>query len=186
MSQFPDSRKSAAFEYTIVIKPLPRIGDTTDITYHLKANENIPNGCDVIIDIGSMEIVGEPKKLDYPINKGQTIEYSIKAVPKSVRDKQAISLYFGCRLADNSRRSQSIPVYLIFSSDGLVRYVINEGFGLACEAGLAGFLLTKMRREELEGNFPVQLSILCQIHLTHATGADLLDDFVVTDSRPFG
>ncbi|MCP4519996.1 MAG: thioesterase family protein, partial [Delftia sp.] len=33
-----------------------------------------------------------------------------------------------------------------------------------------------MRREELERNFAIKLSVLCQIHLTHTTGADLFDN----------
>jgi hypothetical protein len=52
---------------------------------------------------------------------------------------------------------------------------------LSLEPGAAVSILTKRRREEFERDLAIQLSILCQIHLTHPTGTDLLDDPVVRD-----
>ena len=38
-----------------------------------------------------------------------------------------------------------------------------------------------MEGQEFERDFPIELSILCKVYLTHATGADALDDAVMPD-----
>jgi hypothetical protein len=41
------------------------------------------------------------------------------------------------------------------------------------------FVLTQVWRKELQGDLTIQFRILSQIHLTHPTGADFGDDFVM-------
>ena len=46
-------------------------------------------------------------------------------------------------------------------------------------------ILTKMKRKKLERDFAVELGVLGEIHLTHPTGPDLLDDPVMPDYGVF-
>jgi hypothetical protein len=36
-----------------------------------------------------------------------------------------------------------------------------------------------MRRKEFQGNLTVKFGVLCQVHLTHPTGADFVDNPVM-------
>ena len=63
---------------------------------------------------------------------------------------------------------------------------LGRRLGFAFEPFPAVLVLTKMRRQELKRDFAIQLGILGQIHLTHSTGADLLDYPVVPDRGVFG
>ena len=52
--------------------------------------------------------------------------------------------------------------------------------------GCAIVVLTEVRRQEFERDFPAESGILGEVYLAHPTGADLLDDPVVRDHSAVG
>ncbi len=58
---------------------------------------------------------------------------------------------------------------------------LGGGLSFALEANPTRFILTQRRRQEFEGYFAIQFSILRQIHLTHPPGTNLGDDCVMRD-----
>ena len=57
------------------------------------------------------------------------------------------------------------------------------GTGLAQETLLSDRILLHLRWQELQGDFPIQRNVLCQIHHSHAAFADFLHNSVV-QQRP--
>jgi hypothetical protein len=129
INQDPHSRHHKPFGYKIVVEPIPRIGDTTVINYYLKANEDIPDGCEVDICARAMDYISTPERLNRMISKGENIHYTLKVVPKAVRNGHSVTLsltYISSQ--DNFIHSQTVPCCFLFDHDGLLRYVNNTGF----------------------------------------------------------
>ena len=57
----------------------------------------------------------------------------------------------------------------------------GDGFRFPCEPRPAFFAFGELGRENLERDLPVELGVLGQKNLTHTTGADLLQDLVVSE-----
>ncbi len=116
------------FEYRILVEPQPRIGDTTDIHFFLKARRDISTGCDLSIDVGSMELITQPEKTNFPIFKDQLIERSFKVIPRPIRNGHGITCQISCVPAQKlgHEYSQMITCSFIFNNDGTLRYVNYE------------------------------------------------------------
>lgn len=132
--QHPEERDNYAFEYKIVIKPLPQIGDTTMIYYYLTANNDMPDGCEMEVYGLSMEYISTPEPLDFPISRGQKTDFILKAVPKAVRNNHGVTLSFNYYTPpDIHRHGQTIPCRFVFNSGSTLKYINNIGFNYAPE-----------------------------------------------------
>lgn len=131
MRQFPSGRETYAFEYEIKISPIPKIGDSSRITYRFKANENLPTGCNLDIVSTGMEIVSKPQKIDMNLNKDQYLEYYFDFVPKSIKGENSFMLDLRYISAKDSDRisTQGIQTRFVFNSDGSLRYINDQPFG---------------------------------------------------------
>ena len=74
---------------------------------------------------------------------------------------------------------QGRPFFSMQHVEGQSLKEVIAGNGLALDRVVEIGILTEMQWQELERDFAVKLRVLRQVHLTHPTGADLLDDPVV-------
>jgi len=118
------------FEYRILVEPQPRIGDTCNIHFFLKARYDALQGCDLRADVGSMEIISKPNKINFQIRKGQTIENNFRVVNLPLRNGHGIT--FGALCGPTSRGehkySATIRCSFIFYNDSALRYVNYEDY----------------------------------------------------------
>jgi hypothetical protein len=128
ITQYPEERGSEAFEYEILISPIPGIGDTMTIRYFFTANLDIPDGCGLQIFAASVDVVSDPERLDYAIQEGQMIEYTLAIRPKAVRNEHTITLSILYDTPDGHRHGQTVSCRFVFNEDGSLRYVNNSGF----------------------------------------------------------
>jgi len=126
---FPDDNDTYAFRYNVVIKPTPRIGDTATVHYYLKANENIPGGCDLTIYEHGFKIIELPEKMDYAISIGDELELLLKIVPLAMGKDHRMNLALNFEEARKDRFSgQSIICNFIFNNDSTLNLANTEGF----------------------------------------------------------
>jgi len=126
----PERVPDEPFEYKIVVEPVPRIGDTANIHFFLKARQDVSSGCDLRIDMGSMVLLSQPAKMNFPVEKGQIIDYAFRVVPCPVRNGHGITLHLSCDHYQPKRYkySQTIQCSLIFNNDSTLRYVNYEDY----------------------------------------------------------
>jgi hypothetical protein len=124
----PESRSSQPFEYKILAEPQPRIGDTTNIHFFLKARQDILTGCDLSIDVGSMELLNQPDKMNFPIFKDQLVECTFKVIPRPIRNGHGITFHISCEpeMGKMCKYSQIIECSFIYNNDSTLRYVNYE------------------------------------------------------------
>ncbi len=117
------------FEYRILVEPRPKIGDTSNIHFLLKARQDVPEGCDLRIYVGSMEIINQPKKLNFPIHKGETIEYKFRVIALPFRNGHGITLGTMCGpiIKGEHKYSQVTRCSFIFNNDSTLKYVNYSG-----------------------------------------------------------
>lgn len=129
-----EMRKSYAFEYRMLLTPLPKIGDTTTLHYYLRANEDIPGGCDIKLDAYCVEVVSLPKRMNNSITTGQVIEDSLKFISNPVRDRHGITIDFQFEPVSQDRfSSQAIGACFIFDEIGNLKYINDQDFSLYSE-----------------------------------------------------
>jgi len=129
--QSPESKRTWPFECEILIKPPPRIGDTSTISYKLRSNQDIPKHCEAKFRFYNMDVIPITDKLDFPLSKDQLIYNKLKFVPKKVRRGHKILLnYTGCSTGTKSGRDrQSIKCSFVFNQDGTLRYASTGSLG---------------------------------------------------------
>ena len=126
--QSPESRKAWPFECEIIIKPIPKIGDTSTIIYKLRSNQNIPKRCEAKFRFYNIDAIPVTNKLDFPILKDQWTYNELKFVPQKVRRGHKILLdYTECGDGTGKKSNrQSIKCGFVFNQDGTLRYVSTE------------------------------------------------------------
>lgn len=124
----PGPNGDGPFEYTVLIEPQPRIADTADIHFFLRARQDISTGCNLSIDVGSMELINQPEKMNFAIFKDQLIERSFKVIPRPIRNGHGITCQILCVPAQKLgyEYSQMITCSFIFNNDSTLRYVNYE------------------------------------------------------------
>jgi hypothetical protein len=127
----PSSEASlnSAFQYSVLIEPIPKIGDTSTVHYYLRANKDIPEGCDIIIGYWGIEVSSPPKAMAHHISKGEQVELSLKIIPMPINSELSLNLMITYGLDSRNRpNSQSIANSFIFNNDSTLKLISDRPF----------------------------------------------------------
>lgn len=128
LKQYPQRKNSFAFEYEVIITPIPKIGEVSNITYRFTANENLPYGSNLDISTTGFNVLSQPRKLDKAINKDDYFEYSFDIKPEPINGENLIVMHFeyASESASSGISSQTIPIGFIFENDSTLKFISND------------------------------------------------------------
>ena len=110
--------------YSYVIKPPFRIGDTSTIFYQLIAVQNAYEGMNMILRSELMDIVSWPSRIEEPVHEGDTIILEVKVVPLPFRNVHTMILQVDDGNPDKRQVNSSIiPCFTIYHNSGELRLV---------------------------------------------------------------
>ena len=105
-------------------------------------------------------------------------------VEELVQRETVFGQKLGQGLSTNELHGDEVDSFGLFDGENLHDVGVvecSDGLGFPRETSPAFFALGQLRGENLERNLAVQLGVLGQIDVTHAPGADLLQDFVMCE-----
>jgi hypothetical protein len=112
------------FDYRIIIKPIPRVGDTAIINYYLKANGDIDERGEVALESFGFKLPFPPNRFSLPIYKDQELKYALKVVPKNLGGVLKLQLDFNYMSPTaNRHEAQNINLDMVLDSEGKLKYV---------------------------------------------------------------
>lgn len=120
------------FKYNLIIKPIPKTGDSSTIYLNLKAIKDIVGGCDIRLIGNSISFMKIPSKVDYTILMDQNVELELGFIPGKVRARHSINIEFsmGSSIEERIANFQRIHCSFIFNNDGTLRYISTDGLDL--------------------------------------------------------
>ncbi len=124
--------KNRPFMYEVTIKPIPKIGDTSTVHVRLIANTDFPNGLDLELISGRVNIVSNPNYVDYPILKNQVIDLNFDIVPDSFNLRHGFHLFAYNDILNKSdhKKEYHMSINFLFNEDGSLRFVLDQAFNM--------------------------------------------------------
>ncbi len=132
ISQYLGPYDNELFKYNLIIKPIPKTGDSSTIYLNLKAIKDIVGGCDIRLIGNSISFMKIPSRIDYPISMGQNVKLELGFIPEKVRAVNGINIEFsmGSSIKERIANFQRIHCSFIFNNDGTLRYISTDGLDL--------------------------------------------------------
>ncbi|MEW6050682.1 MAG: hypothetical protein AB1644_06425 [Candidatus Zixiibacteriota bacterium] len=128
MQQTPSLSSWSLCDYEIDGSTSVRIGDTAVLSYHFKANRDLPEGYDLAYRGQSVQLLTGSAEIGKPYLKGDTFTVTVSFIPLKVRNNHSLLAEISDRTAaeDDVYGTQLIRCQFIFRDSGNLRYVSDE------------------------------------------------------------
>lgn len=129
LTKAPYEQRLRMFGHEIVVKPVPKVGDTSFVAFKLTANRDLPDGLDFGVSSVGMDVVSVPGSLSDPILVGQQLTLTVGVVPRPINAREYLYLQVFEDLAQRGKGdSQKFRVDFIFDNQGNLKYTTPYWF----------------------------------------------------------